>query len=139
MWHRGYCLYLLMVYQLINLDSQNSNIANNCMVKKIAETAGDNAAGTNIGWLIQQFWDNLPLQDKMRSAILINNYILRCTSVDQKTFSTTTRYMNGSIFIWQSIVAAVGQYVEVSAYYDSQVAINDYSAAHVGNAALYVL
>lgn len=28
MWHRGYCLYLLMVYQLINLDSQNSNLAN---------------------------------------------------------------------------------------------------------------
>lgn len=121
-----------------DISSQIRDIANNCAVRKIAETAGDNAAGINIGWLIQQFWDNLPLQDKMRSAILINNYILRCTSVDQKTFSATARYMRDSIYTWQSIVAATGQYVEVFSY-GSQVAINDYSAAHVGNAALYLL
>lgn len=109
------------------------------MVKKIAETAGDNAAGINIGWLIQQFWDNLPLQDKMRSAILINNYILLCTNVAQKTFSATTRYMNGSTYVWQDIIASEGQYIEVSGYNGATVAVNDYSTVHVGNAALYVL
>ena len=109
------------------------------MVKKIAETAGDYAAGTAIGWLIQQFWDNLPLQDKMRSVILINNYILRCTSLSQKTFSCETKYMNGSTFVWQNIIASEGQYVAASSYNGSVVNVNDYSAAHVGNAALYLL
>lgn len=109
------------------------------MVKKIAETAGDNTAAVNVTWLIQQMWVNLSYEDKLRSAIIIGGYILRCTNVTNKTFSATTRYMNGSTFVWQDIIASEGQYVEVSAYNGTTVGVYDYSAVHVGNAALYVL
>ena len=109
------------------------------MVKKIAETGGDNTAGTNIGWLIQQFWDNLPLEDKLRSAILINNYILRCTNLSEKTFSCQARYMNGSIFVCQNLIATVGQFFEIAFYSGSAIYFNDLSASHMGNAALYLL
>lgn len=109
------------------------------MIKKIAETAGDNAAGVNVGWLIQQFWNNLNLEDKLRSAILINSYILRCTNLNEKTFSCETRYMNGSILVWQTVIASEGQYIEVSSYDNNPINVHDYSATHVGNAVLYVL
>lgn len=109
------------------------------MVKEIAKTDGDNTAGANIEWLIQQFWDDLPLLDKLRSAILINNYILRCTSLSQKNFSCTTSYMDGSIFIWQEVIASPGKYVEVSGHANTTINIIDYSSVHVGNAILYVL
>ena len=122
-----------------NISSQISNLANNCMVKKIAETAGDNTAAVNVTWLIQQMWVNLSYEDKLRSAIIVSGYILRCSSVAQKTFSATTRYMNGSTFVWQDIFASEGQYIEVSGYNGTTVAVNDYSTAHIGNAALYVL
>lgn len=47
--------------------------------------------------------------------------------------------MNGSIYIWQEVIASQGQYVEVSGYAGSTINTVDYSSAHVGNAALYVL
>ena len=109
------------------------------MVKKIAETAGDNTVAVNVTWLIQQMWVNLSYEDKLRSAIIVGGYILRCSSVAQKTFSATTRYMNGSTYVWQDIIASEGQYIEVSGYNGTTVAVNDYSTAHIGNAALYVL
>lgn len=48
MWHRGYCLYLLMVYQLINLDSQNSNLANWTNVSFTATGSTRYTTNTNI-------------------------------------------------------------------------------------------